>query len=98
MRRVVDLTRIGACNREAEAPDGRVVAYSHEAVHCVGRNVHQVALADFSGLLANDHRAAPVEHVVELMCGVRVRVDGAATGDLELVDQLQRAARLRRQG
>jgi 2-polyprenyl-6-methoxyphenol hydroxylase-like FAD-dependent oxidoreductase len=54
MGRVVDLTRIRAGDREAEAPDGRMVACGHQAVYFVGRNVHQVALADFSALLADD--------------------------------------------
>src|SRR5690242_7957205 len=90
--RVVDRTRVGDADREAEAVDRRVVAHRLEAVHHVRRDVHEVALRYLTFLVTDRHQPAPRRDVIELVRRVLVRVDEATTGDLELAHQLEVAA------
>src|SRR5215467_6335945 len=90
MRRVIDLTGLRAGDREAEAPDRRVLTAGDQAVHLVRRDIHQVTLTDLPALVADDHLTPPVENVIELVRRMGMRVDRTAAGDLELVDKLQR--------
>ncbi len=86
---VVDRARTGNGHREAEAVDRRVVGHGSQAVHRVGRDVHEVALRDLARLVVDRHQASTGGHVVELVRGVRVRVDVAAPRHLELAHQLE---------
>ena len=48
VRGVVDRFGVGEADGEAEAVDGGVVRHRAEAVHRVGRDVHEVALRDLA--------------------------------------------------
>ena len=69
-----------------------MVGHRPQAVHRVGRDVHEVALRDLAGLVADGHEPATGGDVIELVRGVRVRVDEAAARHLELAHQLEVAA------
>ena len=88
MRGVVDLARALHRDREAEAVD-RATARRPQAVHGVGRDVHEIPRADGPVLVADRHDASAGHHEVELVRRVLVREHRAARGDLELVDQLE---------
>src|SRR5260370_36004838 len=92
MRGVIALTGFRAGNGKAEAPDRRILARRAEAVNLVRRNVYEVALPDLPSFVTDDHLTLAVEHVIELMGRVGMQVHGSAAGDLEFVDQIQRAA------
>ena len=78
-------------NREAKAVDRRVVAHGTQAVHQVGRDVHEVALLDLPLLPVDHHDPAPGGDVIELVGRVRVRIDQPAARNLELADELEEA-------
>jgi hypothetical protein len=86
---VVDRSRVGDADREAEAVDRRVVAHRSQAVHEVRRDVHEVALGDLALLTVDRHEATAGGDVVELVRRVGVRVDEPAACDLELADELE---------
>src|SRR5215472_15677765 len=86
---VVDRARALHTDREAEAVDRRVVAHRAQAVHLVGRDVHEVALFDLALLAVDHHDPASRRDVIELVRRVRVRVDETTAGDLELAHQLE---------
>src|SRR5580704_3856129 len=89
---VVNVSRARFSDGEAEAADRRVRAGSYQAVHLVRRDIHEVPLGDVPLLAVDDHQALAVQHIVELVGRVGMRVDGAAAKDLELVDQLEGTA------
>ena len=66
-----------------------MVGHGPETVHGVGRDVHEVTLADLTLFVLDGHDPAPRHHVVELVGGVRVREHRASARDLELVHQLE---------
>src|SRR5260370_5856772 len=88
---VVDRGRVLHADGEAEAVDRRVVAHGTQAVHQVGRDVHEVTLLDLPLLPVDHHDPAPGGDVIELVGRVRVRIDEAAARNLELADQLEEA-------
>ena len=69
-----------------------MVADRPDAVHGVGRDVHEVALADLALLAVDHHPAATRRDVIELVGRVTVRVDLAAALHLELADELEEPA------
>ena len=81
MARVVDRAGPGHPDREGQAVDRRVVAHRAQGVHCVGWDVHEVALADLPGLARDRHEPTTRGDVIELVGRVVVRVHFAATRD-----------------
>src|SRR5262249_56445760 len=72
---VVDRARALHTDREAEAVDRRGVAHRAQAVHLVGRDLHEVALFDLALLAVDHHDPASRRAVLELVRPVRVRLD-----------------------
>src|SRR5512132_129544 len=89
---VVDRGRVPHADGEAEAVDRRVVTHGTQAVHQVGRDVHEVTLLDLALLPVDRHDPPPRGDVIELVSRVRVRVDEAAARNIELADELEEAA------
>src|SRR5262245_58948102 len=86
---MVDDRRTFHGDGKGEATDRRVVAYRLQAVHGVGRNLHQVALPYLLRLALDHHDPAAGEHVIELEGRMAVRVNLAAADHFELADQLE---------
>src|SRR5262249_40456591 len=84
LRGVVHLGGVLQADGEGKAADRGVGAHRAQAVDGVGRNLHQVALADLGRLALDGHDAAAADDIVELEGVMLVGVDLAAAHHLEL--------------
>src|SRR5207253_5988288 len=95
VRRVVHLGRVPEADRKTEASNRGVRAHWPQAVHSIRRDVHEIPLHNLPFFTRNRHQAPAADNIIELMCGVLVRVHRAAAFHLELADEFEVSAQRR---